>query len=144
MSVHGICPKCLDYAFDDELCKCLGCGYQLVEEKFTCGEPMRVKVYYKEILAGILEKRDEDYLFIYDKDFLKHSTPISISLPLREEPYYSKELFPFFKGLLPEGWYLEIVSKTQKVDAKDYFGLLVSTSSMDSIGAVTVKSGAIT
>jgi len=36
MSVHGICPKCLDYAFDDELCKCLGCGYrpdiELVEE----------------------------------------------------------------------------------------------------------------
>jgi serine/threonine-protein kinase HipA len=102
------------------------------------------KVFYNEIIAGTLEKRNEGYLFIYDKGFLNYATPISMSLPVREEPYYSKELFPFFKGLLPEGWYLDIVSTTQKVDAKDYFGLLVSTSGMDTIGAVTVRNGEMT
>ena len=98
-----------------------------------------VKVFYKDIFAGILEKMDEGYLFVYDKDY--HATPISMNLPLREEPYYSKELFPFFKGLLPEGWYLDIVSKSCKVDPNDYFGLLLSTAGFDSIGAVTVKNG---
>lgn len=113
----------------------------MMDAKHPCGGPMQVKVFYKETLAGILEKRDEGYLFIYDKGFL---TPISMNLPVREEPYYSKELFPFFKGLLPEGWYLDIVSATQKVDAKDYFGLLVSTSGKDTIGAVTVRNGEMT
>ena len=62
-----------------------------------------------------------------------------MSLPLREEPYHSKELFPFFKGLLPEGWYLDIVSTSQKVDTKDYFGVLISTSALDTTGAVTIR-----
>jgi len=105
----------------------------------TNKKPLRARVFYKEIFAGILEKRDDGYLFIYDKDFLKHNAPISMTLPLREEPYYSKELFPFFRELLPEGWYLDIVSASQKVDTKDYFGLLVSTSGLDSTGAVTIQ-----
>lgn len=96
------------------------------------------QVFYKEIFAGILLKTNDGYLFTYNKDFLKNKTPISMSLPLREEPYHSKDLFPFFKGLLPEGWYLDIVSMSQKVDTKDYFGILVSTSS-DTTGAVTIR-----
>jgi serine/threonine-protein kinase HipA len=62
-----------------------------------------------------------------------------MSLPPREEPYESKELFSFFKGLLPEGWYLNIVSATQKVDSKDSFGVLIGTAGTDTIGAVTVR-----
>jgi serine/threonine-protein kinase HipA len=99
----------------------------------------QAQVFYKEIFAGILLKTNNEYLFTYDKDFLKSKTPISMSLPLREEPYHSKELFPFFKGLLPEGWYLDIVSMSQKVDTKDYFGVLISTSGSDTTGAVTIR-----
>ena len=62
-----------------------------------------------------------------------------MTLPLRKESYHSKELFPFFKGLLPEGWYLDIVSMSQKVDAKNHFGILLSTSESDTIGAVTIR-----
>lgn len=96
-------------------------------------------VFYREELAGHIRETKEGYVFEYNREFLKKGIPISISLPPREEPYRSKELFPFFKGLLPEGWYLDIVSATQKVDSRDSFGILLSTTSVDTIGAVTVR-----
>ena len=99
----------------------------------------QAQVFYKNELAGYLQETQEGYIFQYDKEFFKKNIPISISLPPREEPYKAKELFPFFKGLLPEGWYLDIVSATQKVDSKDSFGVLLSTTSVDTIGAVTVR-----
>ncbi len=99
----------------------------------------KAEVFYRNELAGYITETPNGYTFQYDHDFLKKNIPISISLPPREEPYNSNELFPFFKGLLPEGWYLNIVSATQKVDNKDSFGLLLASSSGDTIGAVTVK-----
>ena len=101
----------------------------------------RANVFYNNELAGYLIESSDGYIFQYDPEFLKKNIPISISLPPCPEPYHSKELFPFFKGLLPEGWYLNIVSTTQKIDNKDYFGLLTGTASVDTIGAVTVKKG---
>ena len=97
------------------------------------------QVFFNKDLAGYISETKDGYLFEYDKEFLKNNIPISISLPLREEPYASKELFPFFKGLLPEGWYLDIVAATQKVDREDLFGVLLCTTSGDTIGAVTVR-----
>ena len=102
-------------------------------------ELRKAQVFYKKELAGHINETKEGYLFEYDKEFLKKDIPISMSLLPREEPYRSKELFQFFKGLLPEGWYLGIVSATQKVDSNDSFGLLLSTTNVDTIGAVTVR-----
>lgn len=90
------------------------------------------------MLAGHLFEFENGFRFVYDKDYLKTGQPVSVSLPLREAPYESRELFSFFQGLLPEGWYLDIVSKTTKVDSDDSFGLLLATTS-DTIGAVTVR-----
>ncbi len=98
----------------------------------------KAQVFYSESLAGFITETEEGYAFQYDREFLKNGVPISISLPFKEEPYFSKELFSFFKGLLPEGWYLNIVCATQKVDRDDAFGLLLSTASEDTIGAVTI------
>jgi len=98
----------------------------------------KAQVFYKNELAGYITETQDDYTFQYDHEFFKKNISISMSLPPREEPYHSKELFPFFKGLLPEGWYLNIVSATQKVDNKDSFGLLLASASGDTIGAVTV------
>lgn len=98
----------------------------------------KANVYFKSDLAGYLLETNEGYIFQYDQAFLKKNIPISVSLPPKEEPFKSVELFPFFKGLLPEGWYLDIVSATQKVDARDYFGVLASTASVGTIGAVTI------
>ncbi len=103
------------------------------------GKFRKAQVFYKEDLAGYVSETKDGYVFEYDKEFLKKNIPISISLPLREEPYESKELPSFFRGLLPEGWYLDIVTATQKVDREDLFGLLLSTTNLDTIGAVTVR-----
>lgn len=97
------------------------------------------QVFYNSDLAGQISETSDGYIFEYDNNFLEKDMPISITLPLRDEPYKSKELFPFFKGLLPEGWYLDIVRATQKIDREDLFGLLLSTTSVDTIGAVTVR-----
>ncbi len=97
----------------------------------------KAKVLYKNQLAGFLSETSTGYRFTYDKDYIRSGQPISVSLPVREEPYEAPELFSFFRGLLPEGWYLAIVSATAKIDAQDAFGILLATTS-DAIGAVTV------
>ncbi len=102
-------------------------------------KPRNAQVFYNDDLAGYISETTEGYSFEYNKEFLKKNIPISISLPPRKEPYESRELFPFFRGLLPEGWYLDIVTATQKVDREDLFGLLLCTTSVDTIGAVTVR-----
>lgn len=99
----------------------------------------KAQVFYNKDLAGYISETKDGYVFEYNKEFLKKNIPISISLPLREEPYESKELFSFFRGLLPEGWYLDIVTAAKKVDREDLFGLLLCTTSGDTIGAVTVR-----
>ncbi len=99
----------------------------------------QAKVYYKDELAGVLKETEKEYIFQYDKDFIKKEISISVTLPVQEKLFESEKLFSFFKGLLPEGWYLDIVSVTQHVDSKDFFGVLLSTASVDTIGAVTVR-----
>ena len=99
----------------------------------------QAKVYYKDDLAGILKEIGSGYVFQYDKNFIKKNISISVTLPVQEEPFESEKLFSFFRGLLPEGWYLNIVSTTQHVDSKDLFGVLLSTTSVDTIGADTVR-----
>ncbi len=99
----------------------------------------KAEVFYSDELAGYLTETTSGYTFQYDPEFLKKNIPIAVSLPPRAEPYQSKELFPFFKGLLPEGWYLDIVSAAQKIDSKDYFGLLIGTAKTDTAGTVTIQ-----
>jgi serine/threonine-protein kinase HipA len=36
---------------------------------------------------------------------------ITFTMPVTEEPYHDNRLFPFFEGLIPEGWLLDIASK---------------------------------
>jgi len=97
----------------------------------------KAQVNYAHQLAGYLRETENGFRFTYDENYLRLGQPISVSLPLRKEPYESKELFSFFHGLLPEGWYLDIVSATAKINTHDSFGLLLATTG-DTIGAVTV------
>ena len=66
----------------------------------------QAKVFYKDKLAGILTENDEGYEFCYLPEYLSsdNATAISLTLPLREEVYTSGTVFPFFDGLIPEGW----------------------------------------
>lgn len=99
----------------------------------------RAKVFYRKQFAGILsEKAEGGYRFVYDADYLQKGQAISLTLPLQEESFESDTMFPFFAGLIPEGWYLHIVAPTIKVDEHDTFGLLMRTCG-DCIGAVSLK-----
>lgn len=90
-------------------------------------------------LAGKLVEDENGFHFQYDSGYLRQeeATPISLTLPLQEEAYHSKVLFPFFDGLIPEGWLLEITQKTWKIDSRDRMEILLKTC-RDCIGAVSV------
>lgn len=97
------------------------------------------KVYFHEVFAGVIKETDMGYAFQYDKVYLDDlkAKPISKTLPLQAEIYESKVLFPFFDGLIPEGWLLEVAEKNWKLSSKDRFGLLLMCCE-DCIGAVSV------
>lgn len=98
------------------------------------------KVLYDGVLAARLSETDDGYLLQYDGEYLQHpdNKPISLTLPKRQESYSSKVLFPFFDGLIPEGWLLNIAVDHWKLKPNDRFELLLTTC-RDSIGAVTVE-----
>lgn len=93
---------------------------------------------YQGKLAGILEEDESGYSFTYDNDYLAGGTPISYQLKLREAPYRSEWLMPFFENLVSEGWLRKLQSQQQKIDENDRFGLLLANGS-DLVGAVTVE-----
>lgn len=98
------------------------------------------KVLYDGVLAARLSETDDGYLLQYEEHYLQQpdSKPISLTLPKKQEPCTSKVLFPFFDGLIPEGWLLDIAVDHWKVKANDRFELLLTTC-RDTIGAVTVE-----
>jgi serine/threonine-protein kinase HipA len=101
----------------------------------------QARVYYKEAFAGTISEDDEGYTFQYDKEYLSNtdSKPVSLTLLLKSEPYQSSILFPFFDGLIPEGWLLNIAVSSWKINLRDRFGLLI-TLCKDCIGCVSVIS----
>ncbi len=99
------------------------------------------KIYMGNRFAGMLEEQDNGYLFSYSPDYLSldGATAISLSLPLQNEPFEDKRLFPFFDGLIPEGWLLDIAESTWKLNPRDRMGLLLACC-RDCIGAVSIIS----
>jgi len=100
----------------------------------------RAKVYYKNMVAGILTETDDgEYTFQYEEDYVVNYPEqfITFTMPVTEEPYKSNRLFPFFEGLIPEGWLLNIATKNWKINANDKMGLLLACCK-DCIGAVSV------
>ena len=97
-------------------------------------------VYVRNTLAGVLRETEEGYSFVYDDAYLRtpHAAPVSLTLPLRQEPYTSKTLFSFFDGLIPEGWLLNLVTHNCKLRANDRFGLLL-VACKDGSGSVVMR-----
>ncbi|UPQ78331.1 HipA N-terminal domain-containing protein [Flavobacterium azooxidireducens] len=99
------------------------------------------KILFKNEEAGILIQHDDgSFSFRYhDAWFTNENKPaISLGLPKVQQEYQSPYLFPFFYNLLPEGSNKQVVCKLNRIDRKDYFGLLLTTAKNDSIGAVRV------
>jgi len=101
----------------------------------------KAKIYYNEVIAGLLTETDGgDYIFKYNEKYIKlHPDQfITFSMPVRKEPYIDNRLFPFFEGLIPEGWLLDIASKNWKINTNDRMGLLLVCCA-NCIGAVSVE-----
>lgn len=98
------------------------------------------KVFVSDVYAGVIQQDEDGFTFNYDIEYLNSemNNPVSLTLPLKEVPYKSKILFPFFDGLIPEGWLLEITEKNWKIDKRDRMGLLLNVCN-DCIGNVSVK-----
>ena len=96
-------------------------------------------IYYKDVLAGRLAETDEGFGFQYDAAYLSsaEAQPISLTLPLRTEAFESPVLFPFFDGLIPEGWLLDVALRNTDVSVLDRMSLLMLCCK-DCIGAVSV------
>ena len=96
----------------------------------------KADVFYRETKVGQLVEDENGYSFSYDEDYLTsgNAEPISLTLPLTSKPYQS---FPFFDGLIPEGWLLDVASKNWKLNPNDRMGLLM-TCCKDCIGAIGI------
>lgn len=97
------------------------------------------KIFYKDSLAGVLTETESGYKFCYDKEYLetKGAEAVSLTLPLTSKPYQSKILFPFFDGLIPEGWLLDVALRNTDISSLDRMSLLLLCCK-DCIGAVSV------
>lgn len=100
----------------------------------------QAKIYNHNIFAGVLAEDENGYTFQYDAQYLQSADAeaISLTLPLGSKTYNEKILFPFFDGLIPEGWLLDIAEKTWKINRRDRMSLLL-VCCKDCIGAVGVE-----
>ena len=96
-------------------------------------------VYKKDRLAGIVWEDENGYSFRYEETYLQNPEygAVSKTLPLRAEVFTEKNMLPFFDGLIPEGWLLNIAVENWKLDRRDRMGLLL-TLCRDCIGDVGI------
>ena len=90
--------------------------------------------------AGTLIEDDNGYHFTYETEYLQKedAEAISLTMPLSEEAYQSPVLFPFFDGLIPEGWLLDVAVKNWKFNPRDRMSILL-VMCRDCIGAVSIE-----
>ena len=101
----------------------------------------KAAIYYKDLLAGILTETNEgEYVFQYEEKYVKEHPKqfLTFTMPVSPKPYIDKRLFPFFEGLIPEGWLLDIAQKNWKLNPRDRMDILLKTC-QDCIGAVSIE-----
>lgn len=97
-------------------------------------------VKYNNVVAGLLTEEDSgEYVFVYDPQYVENHPDqfITFQMPVNERPYRSKRLFPFFDGLIPEGWLLNIAIESWRINRNDRMGLLLACC-QNAIGAVSI------
>jgi serine/threonine-protein kinase HipA len=99
----------------------------------------KAKVYMHDQWAGTIIENEEGFVFAYKDDYLQLKNPesVSLTLPISNKVYRSTSMFPFFDGLIPEGWLLDIAEKNWKLRESDRMGLLMACCK-DCIGAVSI------
>jgi serine/threonine-protein kinase HipA len=98
------------------------------------------KVFVNDIHAGFILQDDDGHIFYYLDEYLANpkATPVSLTLPLSKIEYKSKTLFPFFDGLIPEGYLLNIALNVYELDYKYRMDLLLKVCK-DVIGNVSIE-----
>ena len=99
----------------------------------------QAEIYRKGILAGILTEEGGEYRFYYDEAYLarEDAQPVSLTLPLQTDAFVSPVLFPFFDGLIPEGWLLDVALRNTDISILDRMSLLLLCCK-ECIGSVSV------
>lgn len=97
-------------------------------------------VFLYDRLAGVLERDSNGWVvFTYNKQYAQMSgPPLSLSLPVREEPFRAKGLPAYFQGLCSEGWLRRTQCFEQGIHPSDEFTLLVRNGT-DCAGAVSIR-----
>lgn len=101
----------------------------------------QAKIFYDQVFCGLLTETDDgDFTFEYDLHYIEQHPDqfITFTMPVSKEIYRDKRLFAFFEGLIPEGWLLDIASKSWKINRNDRMGLLLACCH-NCIGAVSVE-----
>lgn len=99
------------------------------------------QVYYDNEFCGTITQTDDNiFIFEYDETWFINpdSKSISLTMPKTQKKYVSNILFPFFDGLIPEGYLLEVALKKFNIARNDRMTLLLKTCG-DPIGIVSVK-----
>ena len=98
-------------------------------------------IAYKDTsVVGTLTKTDEEnYVFSYAVSWLESRAPqpLSLTLPLRVEPFSSEATKVFFANLLPEGQLRDHIASKNRISPDDDFALLVQLAG-DCAGAITL------
>ena len=96
-------------------------------------------VYWGDRVAGRIVETETGMEFRYDALWLGKAgnPPVSLTMPLRVEPYATAGPHPFFLGLLPEGWLHNIALSKLKLAQDDWFGQLLALC-RDCVGAVSI------
>ncbi len=96
-------------------------------------------VYKKDMPVGLVWEDENGYSFQYNKDYLFKPVygEVSKTLPLRSEPFTDKNMLPFFDGLIPEGWLLQIAIENWKLNPRDRMSLLL-TLCQDCVGDIAI------
>jgi serine/threonine-protein kinase HipA len=98
--------------------------------------PRRAMVFQRDVLAGrIAQLENGEWRFVYEPSYT--GPPVSLSLPIRVEPYLFAAFPPFLDGLLPEGAQLESLLRQLKIDRGDFYRQLIAVG-QDVVGALKV------
>ena len=99
-------------------------------------QPRRAVVFQRDVLAGrLLQLENGEWRFVYEADYA--GPPVSLSLPVRVEPYLFAAFPPFLDGLLPEGAQLEALLRQLKIDRGDSYRQLIAVG-QDVVGSLKV------
>jgi len=92
-----------------------------------------------DVVGRLWLDENKRFCFHYDPSWLeKWRIPLSLSLPLRQQPYLDDESHAFFANLLPEQKMREIIARNLRVSLHNDFGLLERIGG-DCAGAVSLS-----